>query len=66
MDEKCIQDVSGKLAYVEFPWCEEDFSEADPILRPRPVFIQMMVEKSISKMEKDKAPGPSGVETEIL
>ena len=41
-------------------------SEADPVLGPSPVITQAMVEKPISKMKKGKAPGPSGVVTEML
>ena len=36
------------------------------VLRPSPVITQAMVEKPISKMKKGKAPGPSGVVTEML
>ena len=38
----------------------------DPVLEPPPLVTQEMVEKSISKMKTGKAPGPSGVLTEML
>ena len=38
----------------------------DPVLGPPPLVTQEMVEKSISKMKTGKAPGPSGVLTEML
>ena len=41
-------------------------SVADPVLGPSSLFTLEMVEKSINKMEKGKAPGPSGVLTEML
>ena len=41
-------------------------SVADPVLGPPTLVTQEMVEKSISKMKKGKAPGPSGVVTEML
>lgn len=55
-----------KLLNVEFPWWEEDLSEADPILGTTPVISQAMVEKSIIKIKKGKAPSPSGAVTEKL
>ena len=41
-------------------------SAADPVLGPSTLVIWEMVEKSINKMKKGKAPGPSGVMTEML
>ena len=41
-------------------------SVVDPVLGPPALVTQEMVEKSINKMKKGKAPGPSGVVTEIL
>ena len=41
-------------------------SVADPVLGPPTLDTQEMVEKSINKMKKGKAPGPSGVVTEML
>ena len=38
----------------------------DPGLESPPVVSQAMVEKSISKMKKGKAPGSSGVVTETM
>ena len=55
-----------RLLNVEFPWNVEDLSVADPVLGPPPLITQEMVEKSIRKMKKGKAPGPSGVVTEML
>ena len=55
-----------RLLNVEFPWSEDDLSVADPVLGPPPLVTREMVEKSISKMKLGKAPGPSGVVTEIL
>ena len=51
---------------VEFPWREEDLSNADPVLGPPLLITKEMVEKSISKMKIGKASGPSGVVTEML
>ena len=51
---------------VEFPWSEDDLSVADPVLGPPPLVTRKMAEKSISKMKLGKAPGPSGVVTEML
>ena len=76
VDGKCIWDYSGKAAYSNeekkkvwkqhYERCEEHSSEADPVLEPPPVITQAMVEKSISKMKKGKAPVPLGVLTEML
>lgn len=55
-----------ELLNVEFPWWEEDLSEADPILGTTPVISQAMVEKSIIKIKKGKAPSPSGAVTDKL
>ena len=41
-------------------------SVANPVLGPPTLVAQEMVEKSINKMKKDKAPNPSGVVTEML
>ena len=51
---------------VEFPWSEDDLPVADPVLGPPPLVTREMAEKSISKMKLGKAPGPSGVVTEML
>ena len=51
---------------VEFPWSEDDLSLADPVLGPPPLVTREMVEKSISKKKLGKAPGPSGIVTEML
>ena len=51
---------------VEFPWSEDDLSVVDPVLGPPPLVTREMVEKSITKMKLGKAPGPSGVVTEML
>ena len=59
--KKAWKQYYERLLHVEFPWCEEDLSEVDPVLGPPPVITQEMVEKSISKMKKAKAPVPSGV-----
>ena len=55
-----------RLLNVEFPWSEDDLSVADPVLGPPPLVTREMIEKSISKMKLGKAPGPSGVVTELL
>ena len=55
-----------RLLNVEFPCSEEDLSVADPVLVPPTLVTREMVEKSINKMKKGKAPGPSGVVTEML
>ena len=55
-----------RLLNVEFPWSQENLSAADPVLGPSTLVIWEMVEKSINKMKKGKAPGPSGVVTEML
>ena len=55
-----------RLLNVEFPWREEDLSNADPVLGPPLLFTKEMVEKSISKMKIGKASGPSDVVTEML
>ena len=52
-----------RLLNVEFP-LSEDLSVADPVLGPPTLFTREMVEKSINKMKKGKAPGPSGVVTQ--
>ena len=59
--KKAWKQYYERLLHAEFPWCEEDLSEVDPVLGPPPVITQEMVEKSISKMKKAKAPVPSGV-----
>ena len=41
-------------------------SVADPVLGPPILVTRKMVEKSINKMKKGKAPGPLGVVTEML
>ena len=55
-----------RLLNIEFPWSEDDLSVADPVLGPPPLVTREMAEKSISKMKLGKAPGPSGVVTEML
>ena len=59
--KKAWKQYYERLLHAEFSWCEEDLSEVDPVLGPPPVITQEMVEKSISKMKKAKAPVPSGV-----
>ena len=54
-----------RLLNVEFPWREEDLSNADPVLGPS-LITKEMVEKSISKIKIGKASGASGVVTEML
>ena len=50
---------------VEFPWSKDDLSVANPVLGPPPAVVTWeMVEKS--KMKLGKAPGPSGIVTEML
>ena len=55
-----------RLPNVEFSCSEEDLFVADPVLGPPTLVTREMVEKSINKMKKGKAPGPSGVATEML
>ena len=55
-----------RLLNVEFPWRKEDLSVADPVLGPSTLVTQEMVEKSINKMKKGKAPSPLGVLTDML
>ena len=51
---------------VEFPWSEEDLPVTDPVLGPPTLVTREVVEKSITKMKKGKAPCPSGVVTDML
>ena len=55
-----------RLPNVEFLWREDDLSVADPVLGPPPFVTREMAEKSICKMKLGKAPGPSGVVTEMM
>ena len=55
-----------RLLNVEFPWSEEDLSLADPLLGPPALVTREIVEKSINKIKKGKAPSLSGVVTEML
>ena len=55
-----------RLLNVEFPWREEDLSNADPVLGPPLLITKEMVEKPTSKMKIGKASGPSGVVTDML
>ena len=55
-----------RLPNVEFLWSKEDSSVEDLVLGAPTLASQEMVEKSINKVKKGKAPGPSGVATEML
>ena len=50
-----------RLLNVEFPWSEKDLSVADSVAGSPTLVTREMVEKSINKMKKGKAPNPSGV-----
>ena len=64
--KKTCKQHNERLLNVEFPQSEEDLSAVDPVLGPPTLVAWEMVGKSINKMKKGKAPGPSGVVTDIF
>ena len=64
--KKAWKEHYERLLNVELPWSEEDLSVADPVLGPPTLVTREMAEKSINKIKKGKALGPSGVVTEMF
>ena len=55
-----------KLLNVEFPWDSDTLSEKQPLQVPPIRITNEMVSEALSKMKKEKATGPSGLNVEMI
>ena len=55
-----------RLPNEEFPWDQESLVLQDPVFGPQPQIDRESVKSALAKMKKGKAPGTSGVVTEML
>lgn len=62
MPRKCME----HLLNIEFPWCTEDLPNTEPVAGPPRLVTGEMVAEPMATMKQGKAPGPSGVVSEIL
>ena len=55
-----------RLLNEEFPWDKKSLVLEDPVFGPQPQIDRESVKSALAKMKKGKAPGTSGVVTEML
>ena len=60
------KDYHQNLLNAEFPWSEDDLPPIDAVLGPPPVITKEETVAAIRSMKNGKAPGPSGIISEML
>ena len=60
------KDYYQNLLNTEFPWSEDDLPPIDAVLGPPPLITKEETVAAIRSMKDGKAPGPSGIVSEML
>ena len=66
MKKKAWKEYYEHLLNVEFSWAKDQLPNVEPVVGAAPEITQDETSKAINSMKNGKAPGPSGVVSEML